>query len=558
MKQLLLSLLTIALACYACTSTEQPAQPANPSPAAGANKTYDLKNDSFSYYYNIASTSKDSLEISRAYYKMALIQRDAGDFFGSQETLSEALKQLDEQNDSHNYALFRTYAVIGNNCVSLKNYDCALQNYIMARRFITNPASLVYTLNGEALVYQKKRMYAEAIRIYDSIVSLSKDNKSEYPRVLSNRARTKWMQDSTYPALNELHTALSIRQQLKDGFGINASYAHLVDYYTSSRPDSAVWYARKRYVLAQQLKSPDDRLETLRQLIKLSHPQEAKQYSELYYQLSDSLQTLKDSAKNQFALIRYGAEKTKAEKLRLEKENTERKVQIIRQRAGLYITAGLFILGAVLAYYWYRKRRQRMEREKQDAIRENELRLSQKVHDVVANGLYAVMAGLEHGPDIRKEQLLDRLEVLYEKSRAISYEKPATPAGGFQETITDMLTSFSGARTKISIVGNHNDLWNQVSANTKKELEHILKELMVNMKKHSRAEKVVVKFERQGNEVRILYQDDGVGLSPSFNYGNGLTNTENRIKTIGGAISFDQASKNGLRIRISFPIAQTA
>ena len=85
-------------------------------------------------------------------------------------------------------------------------------------------------------------------------------------------------------------------------------------------------------------------------------------------------------------------------------------------------------------------------------------------------------------------------------------------------------------------------------------MDYILQELMINMKKHSEAKNVVLKFERGEGELRIQYTDDGVGLPADFRYGNGLKSTGNRIYNLGGAIIFDIAKAKGTKINISFPI----
>ncbi|MCH5718547.1 hypothetical protein [Niabella hibiscisoli] len=67
-----------------------------------------IKNDSSFYYFNeIASNSKDSLEIAMAYNEMAILQNDAGDYFGSEESLLASLKSLNEKNGLHYPCLFQ-------------------------------------------------------------------------------------------------------------------------------------------------------------------------------------------------------------------------------------------------------------------------------------------------------------------------------------------------------------------------------------------------------------------------------------------------------------------
>jgi signal transduction histidine kinase len=76
---------------------------------------------------------------------------------------------------------------------------------------------------------------------------------------------------------------------------------------------------------------------------------------------------------------------------------------------------------------------------------------------------------------------------------------------------------------------------------------------MINMKKHSYANNVVIRFEQPGNQISIQYTDDGVGFPRGQSFGNGLTNTGTRIQNINGKITFDP-NTTGTKIQISFPI----
>ena len=84
---------------------------------------------------------------------------------------------------------------------------------------------------------------------------------------------------------------------------------------------------------------------------------------------------------------------------------------------------------------------------------------------------------------------------------------------------------------------------------------HILQELMVNMKKHSHASNVAVRFEEKNNHIYIHYTDDGIGMSEGTQHNNGLRNTGNRIASINGAIIFDLKVEKGLKIQVSFPFS---
>lgn len=510
------------------------------------------QNDSAFYYFNKAATnSKDSLQIAMAYSHMAILQTDAGDYYGGQENLLLSLKYLKEQIEKDRYCLVSDYNELGSNSLNLKNYDAAIEYYTRALKFANNDDFRTIASNNLAVAYQKKRQYAQAIAIYQSIINRSKKEKNEYARVLSNLARVRWLQDSGYRAAPDLLMALQIRKDEKDLWGLNASYAHLSDYYFHSRPDSALLYAEKMYAIAQQLSSPDDELEALQKLLSLSPPKDIKQYFIRYQSLNDSIQTSRNAAKNQFALIRYDAERNKADNIRLQKENTEKKLEIVEQQIIIYGSISLFLVIICAVFAWYRKRKRRLERQ----FRENELKTSQKVHDVVANGLYAIMMDIEHQKTIEKEQLLDKIESLYEQSRNISYVQSRRSQTDFKGTVTNLLSSFADQDTKILIAGNdNNDFWNKMEDHIKEELELVLKELMINMKKHSSAQNVAVKFERQGDWLNVQYTDDGVGLPSPLQYGNGLSNTGNRINSIGGRIIFDKNTTKGVKIQVHIPI----
>ncbi|HEY9260856.1 tetratricopeptide repeat protein, partial [Chitinophaga sp.] len=519
---------------------------------------FNTNNDSAFYYFNLVATSAtDSLETAMAYTYMGIIQAYEGDHYGGQESLLKSLTYLDDHKKEDQDCLSSNYHELGNICLNLKNYDAAIDYYHKALKYIKQPDKEAIALNSIALTYQKKGDYDQAINLYKSLLAESKDEKREYARVLSNYAKTKWLKDSAYPAGPELQHALQIRKDSNDTWGLNASYAHLSDYYTVSLPDSALYYALKRYEIAREMNSPDDEVEALSKLITLSPTNLLKPYFIRYQHLTDSIQTAKNAAKNQFALVRYEAAKNKADNLQLQKDNAQKKTQLLVQRFILALTILFFITAGIVLILRYRRRRQQIELASRQAIQEHQLKTSQKVHDVVANGLYRIMTELEYKTSVDKENLIDKIEILYERSRDISYETPSHSEIPFHVKIDDLLESFGSEHIKVLIIGNGPLLWNRINAQVQHEVEHILQELMINMKKHSLANSVMIKFECQNGQVQILYTDNGIGISPQVKYGNGLQNTGNRIKRIDGQYTFEHPDK-GVKIHISFPIAQSS
>jgi len=384
---------------------------------------FNQNNDSAFYYFNeVATNSKDSLHVATAYNYMAVIQADAGDYFGSIESLTRSLSFLDERKKEDSSCLASDYNELGLNNIHLGRYDESIRFYDLALKYATNKPYKLIVLNNKGYAYREKKNYTQAIKIFDEILAQNQLDKREYARSLTNMSFTKWLQNPNYKAATNFLRALHIREKEKDLWGQNSSYAHLADYYAKNKRDSALWYARKMYRVAKRLESPNDQIEALQKLIKLSASDSSKFYFDVYQQLNDSVQLARSAAKNQFALIRYEVEKNKADNLRLQKENAEKVYQINKQRTLTAVVVFLMVIFVICAIFWYKKRKQRLELEAQNQIKEHQLKTSKKVHDVVANGIYRVMAEIENQNQIDREGILNRLENMYEKSRDISYE----------------------------------------------------------------------------------------------------------------------------------------
>jgi len=547
----------IALIClFGC---QKPGTPAPLSESTDFKKAeaflHQHKIDSaFSYFDRVATGSKDSLEAAMAYNYMASIQSDAGDYYGAQESLTTSLTYLDEQKKEHRYCLASDYNELGMTSSKLENFDSAVEYFDLAVKFSDEQTYRLIFLNNKANAFRSKGDYTQALRFYQQVLGQTKREGKEYARLLNNMASTKWLQNPRYNAGPELFEALQIRQIAKDLRGQNSSYTHLADYYSKSKPDSGLYFANKMYLIARQLNLPDAKLDALKKLIRLSPAEKAKGYFIQYEQLNDSLQTARNAAKNQFALIRYHTEKSKADNLKLQKENSEKRYELIQERIRFYGMLGLFLLIIFLAVRWYKIRKKRTEQEKQEAILENQRKASKKVHDTLANDLYRIMKTVQYGSEQDPEWLMDNLDDVYQRARDLSYDI-VDDNENFELKLSVLIKSFATDTTRVILVGNSRELWLKVPAAVKTEIKYIIQELMVNMRKHSQATDVVIRFEKQSNRCLISYIDDGVGMQKSTIFNNGLVNTGNRIKAIGGELTFVTNTGKGLEINITFPLA---
>lgn len=500
----------------------------------------------------VFSRNRDSLGIGKCLMNMGIISTDKGDYFGGQEISIEAIKYFNESNPENFDYINANYNNLGIATSKLQNYTGAIEFYRKAIKFTNDFSNSSIYINNLANSYRKEKEYEKAIYFFEKLIKDKKINSliKIKSKVIDNLAFTKWLQNINYNPIPEFHKALKIRLKEKDNWGLNSSFAHLSDYYKKTRPDSALFYARKMYDIAKNIDSPDDQIEALEKLISLENPQNSKQYFQVYQSLNDSLQTARNKAKNQFALIRYETEKNKADFLKAKAESTQKQNQIIKQ----YVVIAIIILSLVLLIITFRKRQKRLQQEKLLEVKNTELKISKKVHDKVANRIYQLMSQVENKDLIDKDALLFGLENAYETSRDISYDnKDINENQSFSEQLHKMLDSYSSDSVKVVFIGNNEKLWEGINFQNKTEVYLVLQELMTNMKKHSQANIVSIKFSRENPVINISYTDNGIGIK-KFSPKNGLQNMENRINAINGTIIFDTENNNLLKINITFPV----
>ena len=84
-----------------------------------------------------------------------------------------------------------------------------------------------------------------------------------------------------------------------------------------------------------------------------------------------------------------------------------------------------------------------------------------------------------------------------------------------------MIGSFDNDETRIIIIGNDSTFWEDISADACEELFQVIRELLVNMKKHSDASQVIIRFNKNDMFNEISYSDNGIGISENKEEKNG-------------------------------------
>ncbi len=551
---LLLNCLLILLSC-----SKEESKLSQTKENAFLNKAYDYydanKVDSAYIYFNhaqeFAIQQKDSVTASNCLIMMGMIATNYGDHFGAQELALKAFSLLNKKDTTQYQSIESSLYNLGDISSRLDEYDEAIDFFKQALAYSKTNNRTIFTKNALANAYREKKEYQKAIKIQQEILRHHID-KVEYARILSNLSYTKWLNNPSYLAQTDLLKALTIRLQNNDRWGLNASYSHLADYYEKKQPDSALFYANKMYQNATGNRSPDDQLDALQKLVKLSPPTQTKDYFLRYLKLNDSILTARNISKNQFAIIRYQVEKHKNDFLKAEAENTKKQNKIVLQYLALVLLALLLGFG----YFWYRRRKKILQQEKEIEVKNTEIKYVKKVHDHVANRIYQVIDEIDNRPEMEKDEVADKLEVIYHITRDLSYEASNKKyKNDFAKSLSKMFSSYQSTKIDIIVDGNEEKLWTDIQENVKSEVFVVLQELMTNMSKHSQATEVNLRLERSAQSISIAYKDNGIGIQKDTQFGNGLQNTETRIQGISGSITFENNNNNGLQINITFPVA---
>lgn len=501
-------------------------------------------------------TLKDSANIIFNLIKMASIQQINGDYYGSKETLTEALPYL-KKKDIYSASINNFFGIADK---ELSNYDDAIYYYNEAIKDLEDSSSKVPPLNNIAVLYILQKKYDKAIPILESILqqetSKSKLSSKSKARVLDNLGFAYFKIEKNTEGLSLINQSLAIRNQNDDSYGSLQSYLHLAEYYSTTDSKKSNEYAQLACQIATKLNSVDERLEAL-SFLMTNNSSNNTAYAKKYVVLNDSIIKIRNNFKNKFAKIKYDSKKEKDEnqKLRLEKAENLLSLQEAKYQkivAGIGIIFLIIVIVILVRYY-----RNQSRIEKIKTSYDTETRIAKDIHDELANDVfYAITFAQTQSltkEDI-KETLLQKLNHIYTRVRGISRENNTIETGAnYAIHLKEMLSTYNSDSTNIIINSIEKVNWDTIDEIKKITIHRVLQELMVNMKKHSEASLVVLKFENTANAITIHYTDNGKGFEKNKIVKNGLQNMENRILAIKGTITFDTEPEKGFKVKISMP-----
>lgn len=503
--------------------------------------------DSAYYFYRKANTYferiNDSIRLGKNLSNISIIESSYGDFTNSNYNSVKALRLFNNKDKEYMANIYNCLAI---NYEMQFFFETAITNYKKAINFSQVSKKILEYKNNMANSYKEARRYNESIEVLKKLLkdSLLNKNLKTKARVIDNLAYTKWLQDSTRKVVSDLHLAESIRIAEKDRNGLIASYSHLADYYKDLNINKSLEYAYKMKNVAEKEKSVYDIIEALDKVKVLEKPERGIVLANRRSIIKDSIELAKDNAQEKYALIKYESEEN-------EKKAIENKFLAEQQKSQKQLLGFAVILTVLssLVYFFYK--REKTKKEKAIEVYNTETRLSKKIHDELANDVYAVMNTLQNKGET-DSKLLTRVEKIYAQTRDISHENsPVLTGEYFEDFIKQLFLDFTNDTCKVIHKGLKEVNVNELPKEKQIVLYRVLRELLVNMKKYSKASLVLITFSLSKKMLSVAYQDNGKGVK-SLSIKNGLQNMETRIKSVGGIITFESKQEKGFQAKFHF------
>jgi len=515
-----------------------------------------VNQDSLKYYqYKVDTRTANANELARAYIlfdkiktwyldegqvlwgvyyldRMSEIENLLGWFYDSENTAVQALKLLDSLPVNPDHIAYRNRLVnrIGMILWDYRRYDESLDYNFKLLKVVQTRSDSATVFNNIGITYKLQEKYDSARFYLEKAYGLSMNLRNK-PRIL---ARSLDNLGFVQGMLNDEEGLVNMKKALEmrklDSTNIHLSYNHLTEFYLlKENKEEALIYAKKAYDHATQRGSKYMQRDALRNLLKLG-----KNYADEFFHFDDILSREEQLNKNKFAKIKYDYSKAETEKER------ERSKRIIYQAFGILATLIFISVTLIL----------RSRHKKNVLIKqfETEQYISKKLHDEVANDVFHTITKVR-GDKTDSPELLDALDGIYHKVRDISKSNADLDVSkDFGRLLNDLLDSYKTERVNILTKNASKVVWSELSEAKRKVLYRVLQELMINMKKHSKATLITLNFEKDKGKLSVHYIDNGVGCT--LEKGSGLTNTESRMEMIGGAITFESAIGKGFRAHL--------
>lgn len=516
------------------------------------------------------------------------------DFFqndSAQHYLLLGAKMREKMGDLENAA--SAYSNLGNVYSDAELHDRAieyLEKALEIRLKVGDERRTVFTYNNLAVAHGAKKEYEKSLDYsYKGIaMALKNNNKFVAGVMLGGVCHLLHETGKDQEAISKCEQSIQYLQEAKRETNLVFPYVNLAAVYNSlGQASKGLSYALKGYDLMQKFQLVDPLAVYYEEIAHsyelLGQAQKALFWYKKFQALDDSLFTVENTKVLADMEAKYQTQKKETEiakqQLRLEKQEN----QLFQQQTWLWGLGFGFLAFALLGWLFWNRFRLRKKAELNAAlIQEQKLglnavieaqeserkRIAKDLHDGIAQEMVALKLGfsaLQHkiasiAPLEAQQvgQLAEQLDESCTEVRNISHIMlpPMLEQHGLAPSLEILLrNTLQGTALhyefESSLVPDHLDEKVEIG------LYRVAQELLNNVIKHAKADKIMVILYLAGGSLILRMEDDGCGFDfeQARSKGSmGILNILSRVNTLGGVFQTESAQPNGTISVIRIPL----
>ena len=297
----------------------------------------------------------------------------------------------------------------------------------------------------------------------------------------------------------------------------------------------------------------------------------------------DALRTVRsDEGRKQMEAIRQIIGRMRATENRLLLQRT----QAVRSSAGRTLFALTVLVGLICAllgmtlqlirrYLWERRQSDAVHRRMVTVQEDERRRISRELHDEMGQYLTALMLGLNAVGSAIEENTPLHTQILQlqhfsrqvgQDIHRIAWELRPTALDdmGLEVALRNLLEEWSERAEVATDYHGSGKATERLPAEIETTLYRSVQEALTNIAKHAQAERVSVILERQEDHVRLIVEDDGVGIErdtlppPKSRQTLGLIGMKERIAMVGGSFTLESTPGQGTTLFLRIPLTREA
>ncbi len=541
---------------------------------------------------------------------LCILKTDLGNLYHQKEEYEKAITYLEESValadtpalvDQINVNIGNIYKSMGN----LKKAEAYYTKSLAAPSAVGNPYLLATISSNLGSIALERKRYKEALDHFHQVRSVAEQHNFVALSISSihNLGVIERLNGNLASSITLLNEALVMAKDVSSMEQQKSIYDDLIATYTEAKEyEKANALLKSYYQLRdsinknkfdKEIKELEVSYETSRKEKEIDFLKTSSERQKSAYQKLRLEKELEDERnKNRILSLENSTQKSQNENLKLKEIQTKKENELQKQKLlkRVYVIGALILLVPIIVMmvFYYQKLRTQLalnryqekvnEQKMTGLIRDQEIqliksaaevenkereRIAQELHDSIGGNLAYIKLKLSYLAEDKAEytSLIAQLNETCDQVRNLSHDLVAEKieSGTFTSVVKGYAKNVAMASDiPVRFYPFPEEGVNRIDDRMQVALFKVIQELLNNAVKHSQAETIDIHLNRHGDEVKLLFEDNGIGFDVNeITDGIGLRNIRNRVGTLSGTVDIDSYIGRGTVINIDIPITDS-